>query len=96
MMNGIRRSVGAFRPRRSRRVDASDALDTLRPRPPRASAWSPDPTSSNDESIAPTGKRISIPGMDIETWDEFGMPIGDRAYFDPLEFLTQLGLIPEA
>jgi hypothetical protein len=40
------------------------------------------PTSSNDESIAPTGKRISIPVMDIESWDEFGMLIGDRAYFD--------------
>jgi hypothetical protein len=26
--------------------------------------------------------------MDIEAWDEFGMPIGDRAYFDPLAFLT--------
>jgi hypothetical protein len=36
----------------------------------------------------PTGKRISIPMMDIETWDEFGMLIGDRPYFDPLAFLT--------
>jgi hypothetical protein len=26
--------------------------------------------------------------MDIETWDEFGMLIGDRASFDPLAVLT--------
>jgi hypothetical protein len=32
--------------------------------------------------------------MDIESWDEFGMLIGHRAYFDPLP--DQLGLIPEA
>jgi hypothetical protein len=43
------------------------------------------PTSSNDESIAPRGKRISIPVMDIETWDEFGMLLG---CFDPLELFS--------
>jgi hypothetical protein len=36
----------------------------------------------------PTGYRISTPVTDIETWDEFGMLIGDRACFDPLAFLT--------
>jgi hypothetical protein len=89
MMDGMRAwRRTAFGPRRSRPVDASDALDMLRPRPPRASPWSHDPTSSNDESIAPTARRISIPVMDIETWDEFGMLIGDRACFDPLAVLT--------
>ena len=53
-------------------------------------------TLPNGDSIAPTGKRVSVPGIDIETWDDDGFLIGDRAYFDQLEFLTQLGLVPEA
>jgi predicted ester cyclase len=48
------------------------------------------------ETIPPTGKRIAVPGMDIETWDDEGLLIGDRAYFDKLDFLTQLGLVPAA
>ena len=46
------------------------------------------------ETLPPTQKRVSVPGIDIETWDDDGMMIGDRAYFDQLEFLTQLGLMP--
>jgi hypothetical protein len=72
----------------SRPVDASDALDMLRPRPPRASPWSHDPTSSNDESIAPTARRISIPVMDIETWDEFGDADWRSGVLRPLAVLT--------
>jgi hypothetical protein len=53
-------------------------------------------TLPTGETITPTGKRISVPGIDIETWDEDGWLIGDRAYFDQLEFLTQLGLVPGA
>jgi hypothetical protein len=34
--------------------------------------------------------------MDIETWDEVRDADWRSPYFDPLEFLTQLGLIPEA
>jgi len=34
--------------------------------------------------------------MDIETWDDEGLLIGDRAYFDQLELLARLGLVPEA
>lgn len=53
-------------------------------------------TLPNGDAIAPTGKRVSVPGMDIETFDEDGLLIRDRAYFDQVDFLTQLGLIPEA
>ena len=44
--------------------------------------------------VPPSGKPVSVPGMDIETWDEDGKLMADRAYFDQLEFLTQLGLVP--
>jgi hypothetical protein len=50
----------------------------------------------NGETVPPTGKRVSVPGMDIETWDDEGLLIGDRAYFDQLELLARLGLVPEA
>jgi hypothetical protein len=53
-------------------------------------------TPPNGESIPPTGRQISVAGMDIETWDEDGLIAGDRAYFDQLQFLTQLGLGPGA
>ena len=53
-------------------------------------------TLSNGETIAPTGNRVSVSGMDIETFDEDGLLVRDRAYFDQLDFLTQLGLVPEA
>lgn len=48
------------------------------------------------ETVPPTMKRVSVPGLDIETWDDDGVLIGDRAYFDQLDFLTQLGLVPPA
>ena len=48
----------------------------------------------NGETLAPTGKRVSVPGIDLETFDEEGRVILDRAYFDQLDFLTQLGALP--
>ena len=49
----------------------------------------------NGETIAPTGRRVSVPGIDIETFDDEGLLLGDRAYFDQLDFLIQLGLMPQ-
>jgi len=76
MMDGMRVAPDSL-PALPLAVDASDALDTLRPRAPRAS---PDHATHLIQRRVhrPTGKRISIPVMDIETWDEFGMLIGDR------------------
>jgi hypothetical protein len=51
---------------------------------------------SEGRGLSPTGKAVSVPGMDIESFDEDGMLVLDRANVDQLDFLSQLGLIPEA
>jgi ketosteroid isomerase-like protein len=47
------------------------------------------------ESIPPTGKRIRVRAVDIATVEN-GAVTSHRFYFDQMEFLGQLGLVPEA
>jgi ketosteroid isomerase-like protein len=46
------------------------------------------------ETLPPTGKRIHVRGCDIMTVEN-GMVSSHRFYFDQMEFLGQLGLLPE-
>jgi steroid delta-isomerase-like uncharacterized protein len=50
----------------------------------------------NGEELAPTGRRISVRGVDIATYEN-GEVVTSHTYYDQAEFLTQLGLIdPES
>jgi uncharacterized protein (TIGR02246 family) len=51
-------------------------------------------TMPSGESIAPTGKQIRVRGCDLATV-EGGLITGHRFYFDQMEFLGQLGMLPE-
>ena len=47
------------------------------------------------ETMPPTQKEVRIRGVDFATVDEDGRIVDYRLYFDELEFLGQLGLLPE-
>jgi ketosteroid isomerase-like protein len=47
------------------------------------------------ESLPATGKQIRVRSCDVVTV-ECGMVTNHRFYFDQMEFLNQLGLLPEA
>ena len=51
-------------------------------------------TMPSGESIAPTGKQIRVRSCDIATV-EGGLITAHRFYFDQMEFLGQLGMLPE-
>ncbi|MCX5559700.1 ester cyclase [Streptomyces sp. NBC_00038] len=46
------------------------------------------------ESLPATGKRVRIRGCDIATVED-GRIVSYRLYFDQMDFLGQLGLLPE-
>lgn len=45
------------------------------------------------EIIPPTGRRVSVRGVDVQTHGAGGVS-AHHIYFDQVEFLTQLGLMP--
>ncbi|MEU6879696.1 nuclear transport factor 2 family protein [Streptomyces sp. NPDC046712] len=47
------------------------------------------------ETLPPTGKEVSIQGIDLATVKD-GRIVSYRLYFDQMQFLDQLGLLPEA
>ncbi len=50
---------------------------------------------TNDGPMGPapaTGRRASVPFVDIQTFDAKGRVIRGETYFDMLSFLVQLGL----
>ncbi|MDQ4019216.1 MAG: ester cyclase, partial [Actinomycetota bacterium] len=47
------------------------------------------------ETIPATGKQIRVRGCDVATVEN-GRITSHRFYFDQMEFLSQLGLVPEA
>jgi steroid delta-isomerase-like uncharacterized protein len=49
----------------------------------------------NGETIPATGKQIRVRGCDVATVEN-GRITSHRFYFDQMEFLSQLGLMPEA
>jgi ketosteroid isomerase-like protein len=49
---------------------------------------------SSGESIPPTGKQIRVRDCDVATV-EGGLVTSHNFYFDQMEFLGQLGLLPE-
>ncbi len=48
----------------------------------------------NGDSLPPTGKQIRVRSVDVATVDN-GAVISHRLYFDQMEFLGQLGLLPD-
>jgi hypothetical protein len=46
------------------------------------------------ETLPPTQKEIRIRGVDFATVDDTGHIVDYRLYFDEMEFLDQLGLLP--
>jgi ketosteroid isomerase-like protein len=46
------------------------------------------------ETLSPTGKQIRIRGCDVATVRD-GLIVSHRFYYDQMEFLSQLGLVPE-
>jgi hypothetical protein len=46
------------------------------------------------DSLPPTQKEVRIRGVDLATVDESGRIVDYRLYFDEMEFLGQLGLLP--
>jgi limonene-1,2-epoxide hydrolase len=50
---------------------------------------------ASGESLPATQKEIRIRGVDFATIDEDGRIASYRLYFDQLDFLGQLGLLPE-
>ncbi|MCL7424094.1 ester cyclase [Streptomyces sp. YS415] len=46
------------------------------------------------ETLPPTQKEISIRGVDFATVDDTGHIVDYRLYFDEMDFLDQLGLLP--
>ncbi|WP_217205858.1 ester cyclase [Streptomyces sp. AC550_RSS872] len=46
------------------------------------------------ETLPATQKEISIRGVDLATVDDSGHIVDYRLYFDEMEFLGQLGLLP--
>lgn len=46
------------------------------------------------ETLAPTQKEIRIRGVDFATVDDSGHIVDYRLYFDEMDFLGQLGLLP--
>ena len=46
-------------------------------------------------TLPPTGRRVSVRGIDVITHKRDGVA-SHRMYFDQVELLTQLGLMPEA
>jgi predicted ester cyclase len=46
------------------------------------------------ESIPPTGKQVRFRGSDFATVEN-GLIVEHRAYFDQMEMLAQLGLLPQ-
>lgn len=51
--------------------------------------------TATGETIPPTGRRVAVRGIDVQTHVAGGVAT-HHVYFDQLEFLTQLGLMPEA
>ncbi|MEU8752205.1 ester cyclase [Streptomyces chartreusis] len=47
------------------------------------------------ETLPPTQKEIRIRGVDFATVDDDGRIVDYRLYFDEMEFLGQLGLLPD-
>ena len=47
------------------------------------------------ETLPPTGRRVAVRGIDVMTHTRGGVA-SHRMYFDQVELLTQLGLMPEA
>ncbi|MFG1668210.1 ester cyclase [Streptomyces sp. Y7] len=47
------------------------------------------------ETLPPTQKEIRIRGVDFATVDDDGRIVDYRLYFDEMEFLAQLGLLPD-
>ncbi|MFE6176008.1 ester cyclase [Streptomyces sp. NPDC056464] len=46
-------------------------------------------------TLPPTQKEIRIRGVDLATVDEKGQIVDYRLYFDEMDFLAQLGLLPD-
>ncbi|MGV9454651.1 ester cyclase [Streptomyces sp. NPDC003635] len=49
----------------------------------------------NGETLPATQKEIRIRGVDFATVDDSGHIVDYRLYFDEMEFMEQLGLMPE-
>jgi predicted ester cyclase len=47
------------------------------------------------ESIPATGKQVRVRECDVVTVDDYGLIREHRFYFDQMELLGQLGLLPE-
>ncbi|MFF4361235.1 ester cyclase [Streptomyces sp. NPDC001604] len=47
------------------------------------------------DTLPPTQKEVRIRGVDLATVDEDGRIADYRLYFDEMEFLGQLGLLPD-
>lgn len=54
-----------------------------------------EPLASPQGEIAPTGKRLSGRGAEVFRVEK-GKIVEDRLYFDQVQVMTQLGLMPEA
>jgi len=52
------------------------------------------PLKLPDGEIPPTGKSVRVRACDIATVEN-GLVTSHRFYFDQMDFLTQLGLVPE-
>ena len=50
-------------------------------------------STASGEVLPPTGRRVSVRGVDIQTHGA-GSVSAHHIYFDQVEFLTQLGLMP--
>lgn len=46
------------------------------------------------ETLPATGKRVTVRGIDVSTL-EGGSVVSQRSYYDQVELMTQLGLMPE-
>ena len=49
----------------------------------------------NGETLPATGRRVTVRGIDVSIL-EGGSVVSQRSYYDQVELLTQLGLMPEA
>jgi predicted ester cyclase len=52
------------------------------------------PLEMPDGEVPPTGKSVRVRACDIATVEN-GLITSHRFYFDQMEFMTQLGLVPE-
>ena len=52
------------------------------------------PMETPEGTIPATGKRVTVRGCDVITARD-GLIVSQRAYYDQLGFMSQLGLVPE-